>query len=125
MAYLLSILASFVVRDSPLSPVSTPLCTTVKDVVLWLAGRDFSGAAAGLRVRISLVRGYGLVVERVLAKDETGVRFSLAAPFVLICASTRTRTWNDSSEDCSDIHFTIEALSVTIIRHMLVFSYAF
>lgn len=24
--------------------------------------------------------GYGLVVERVLAKDETGVRFSLAAP---------------------------------------------
>ena len=32
--------------------------------------------------------GYGLVVEHVLAKDETGVRFSLAAqkicPFVLI-----------------------------------------
>ena len=25
-------------------------------------------------------RGYGLVVERVLAKDETGVRFSLSAP---------------------------------------------
>ena len=24
--------------------------------------------------------GYGLVVEHVLAKDETGVRFSLAAP---------------------------------------------
>ena len=25
-------------------------------------------------------RGYGLVVEHVLAKDETGVRFSLSAP---------------------------------------------
>lgn len=29
---------------------------------------------------ISLIRGHGLVVEHVLAKDETGVRFSLAAP---------------------------------------------
>lgn len=28
---------------------------------------------------LSWVRGYGLVVERVLAKDETGVRFSLVA----------------------------------------------
>jgi hypothetical protein len=27
----------------------------------------------------ALISGYGLVVERVLAKDETGVRFSLAA----------------------------------------------
>ena len=27
-----------------------------------------------------IVSGYGLVVEHVLAKDETGVRFSLPAP---------------------------------------------
>ena len=34
---------------------------------------------SGWRATIS-ERGYGLVVERVLAKDETGVRFSLSAP---------------------------------------------
>ena len=30
------------------------------------------------------VRGYGLVVEHVLAKDEMGVRFSLAAPNLML-----------------------------------------
>ena len=27
----------------------------------------------------------------------------------LFCAPARTRTWNDSSEDCCDIHFTTGA----------------
>lgn len=31
-------------------------------------------------VRIYSASGYGLVVKRVLAKDESGVRFSLSAP---------------------------------------------
>ena len=30
-----------------------------------------------------------------------------------ICASARTRTWNDCSEDSCDIHFTTEALPHT------------
>ena len=32
-------------------------------------------------VKKNILCGYGLVVEHVLAKDETGVRFSLAALF--------------------------------------------
>ena len=47
-----------------------------------------------------------------------------AHPTISFGAPTRTRTWNDSSEDCCDIHFTIGAMK-QIVRHMLVFRYAF
>ena len=38
------------------------------------------------RHAIMAQRGYGLVVECVLAKDETGVRFSLSAQTKQLCA---------------------------------------
>src|SRR3989344_5680292 len=53
--------------------------------------------------------GYGLVVERVLAKDEIGVRFPVSAQTT--CAPARIRTWNSSSEDCRDIRFTTGAMT--------------
>lgn len=57
----------------PLSSVSTGLST----VLIWLCTNLLIIA---INVILITVCGIGLVVEHVLAKDETGVRFSYAAP---------------------------------------------
>ncbi len=57
-------------------------------MVKWISQQS-SELSLGVRVPLGthfiyydniVERGYGLVVEHVLAKDETGVRFSLPAP---------------------------------------------
>ena len=53
------------------------------------------------------------MVEHLVANQIIGVRFSLPAQKFLFNSSNsapaRIRTWNDSSEDCCDIHFTTGA----------------
>jgi hypothetical protein len=47
----------------------------------------------------TLLRGYGLVVECVLAKDETGVRFSLSAPTTIHANTPQPNTCRGSTGD--------------------------
>jgi hypothetical protein len=63
-------------------------------------------ASCATMLRIS---GYGLVVERVLAKDETGVRFSLAA------LQIASRGFSDLSQHSLE---RILSLSVAIQDHL-------
>jgi hypothetical protein len=55
--------------------------TAQAPVVKWISHRS-SEPLVGVRVPPGAHCGYGLVVECVLAKDETRVRFSLPAQFV-------------------------------------------
>ena len=50
------------------------------------------------------------MVERLVANQSAGVRFSIPAQReIIIGAPARIRTWNSSSEDCCDIRFTTGA----------------
>ena len=64
------------------APVVKRISRDASDVVLRV--RVLPGAPyrkiKGFLVLFNINCGYGLVVEHVLAKDETGVRFSLPAP---------------------------------------------
>ena len=62
------------------APVVKWISQLTSDQLFWV--RVLAGAleVRGKDVLLFPIRGYGLVVKRVLAKDQSGVRFSLAAP---------------------------------------------